>query len=108
MLTLIGGAHIKVTRNIACFCGGISVLIKLEEEEFTLGAYIERIAHIGSLFKYLFKNVSRIAEERSVAVSAINVADKACNSVLPRKYNERIVIGSQIHIGLIDSYEALY
>ena len=86
----------------------MALFVGFKQEEFTLGAYIERIAHIGSFFNYLFKNVSRIAEERSVAVSAINVADKACNSVLPRKYNERIVIGSQIHIGLIDSYEALY
>ena len=93
LLTLVGRSHIEITCNIGCFCGGLAFFIKLEKEELALRAYIEGITHIGGFFYCLSENISGVACKRSNLIGTVNIADKACNAVLPGKKSECIVIG---------------
>ena len=107
LFALVGGTHIEIACHIGGFGGGVAVFVKLEQEKFAFRTDIEGVTHIGGFFNHLFQNISRIAEERGFAVRTVDIADQAGNSVFPRQNDERIVIGAQIHIGLVDTHKAL-
>ena len=113
-ITAAVSAEVNVVKvEIACLVVGFgcrsALVVRVEKEELKLGTDIKLIAHIVRFFDRSLENISRIARERS-SVGTVNVADQTCRlsfgQMIPRKNDERIVVGIKIHIRLLDADEA--
>ena len=105
----VDGRHIEVPRRIRGARRGTALVVRLKQEKLHLRPDVERIAEGLRLFQRLFQNIARVADKRR-AVRIIHVADHArglARMRLPRQHGERVQIGTQILVGLMDAREAL-
>ena len=111
ILTVIDRIKVKIACFVACLQGRNAILIQLEKEEFTFRSYVKAVAHFSRLVNNLLEHVSRIALKRSYVICFIYRADKSCclsiKMLSPRKNCPGVIIRVQIHIGLVNSNEAV-
>ena len=111
VFAVVDRIKVEVACVVAKLQGRLAFLVCLEQEELTLGTYVEAVTHFSRFVNYLLKNISRVTLERCYIVCFINRADKSCSLCVlvlsPREDCPCVKIGMQIHIRFINSYEAV-
>ena len=99
--------------EIACLVGGCggwpSVLIRLEQEEFTFRSDVKAVSQVGGFFHQTLQRSPGISGEGR-AVRVVHVADQAGDFPLlraPGQNGERVQIRPQILIGFVDADKSL-
>ena len=109
VLALVNRAEVKIAAPVMAVGGGTSLFIRAEKEEFALRANIAGVAHVGGLFDCALENMARIALKRG-AVGEIYITDEPCGFsalALPGENNERVEVGVQAHIRLLNADKAV-
>ena len=108
VLAAVGRAQLKIAAHVVGLDGRFAVFVQPEEEEFALGAHVDRVAHVGRFLDRAAQNIARITLQRC-AVGAVDVADQPGGLALfaPRQNRERIEIRVQTHVALFNAHKAV-
>ena len=103
ILPLVYRTHIKISRLLVGVGGGISLVIRMEQEKLTLRSYVKLIAHLSRFLKHLFQNIAGIALIGR-AIGSLDVTDQTGHFALlgpPGKDCQRIQIRGQQKIRIV-------
>ena len=99
--------------EIACLFVGVGrrhrIFVRIEQEKFTFGTYLERIPHILSLLYRTLQHITGITFKR-LTVGAIDITDHTRHLALlgsPGEDLQRRQIRIQVHIGFLDPGKAI-
>ena len=104
----VNGGHIKIPCHFMGIGSWPSVIIRMEEEKFTLRAHMKGVAHVRRLCRRLLQYISWIPFKR-LLIHSVDIADQARHLSLlrtPGKNLKGVQIRVKIHIGLIDADKA--
>ena len=109
VLSQVHRTDVKITGFFMGGCGGLSAVIRVKQEEFTLRTDLESISHILRFPDHFLEDISGISLE-SLTICAVYVTDQSGNLSLlgtPGKNLKRIIIRIQIQVGFLDSYKTI-
>ena len=105
----VQGGHVEVAGRFAVPCGGLSVVIAVEQEELQLGTDAEVIAHLSAPGQHPLQHIAGIPG-KGLVLCLVDVADQPCGGPVPASYREDlkgIQVRDQQHILFVLPDEAL-